>query len=124
MTTVYIIDDDEAVRDSLQALLEAHDFSIEGFESGTEFLAVHHPELKGCVILDINLPELDGFEILERMGGPKPDLPVIMISARADPRVRERAAKAGVVACVSKPFSADDLIGLIRSALQAKPAHP
>ncbi len=115
--TVYIIDDDDAVRDSLKGLLELHSYDIETFSSGGDFLARCTPDLKGCVILDINLPGLDGFAVLGRLGLPCAELAVVMITAQADQATERRALDAGATALIRKPFAADRLLALIREAL-------
>jgi two-component system response regulator FixJ len=115
--TLYVVDDDDAVRDSLQGLLELHSYEIEAFASGQEFLKRYTPDIEGCLILDINLPGLDGFEVLGRLGPPRAELPVIMITAQDDQAIESRALDAGATALIRKPFAADRLLALVRSAL-------
>jgi two-component system response regulator FixJ len=114
---VYIVDDDDAVRDSLLGLLESHAYAVAAFASGREFLARYTPDLKGCLILDINLPALDGFEILSRLGPPRADFPVLMITAQVDQSIESRALDAGATALIRKPFAADRLLALIRETV-------
>ncbi len=115
--TIYIVDDDDAVRDSLGGLLKLHSYEIETFPSGVDFLARYTPDLKGCLILDINLPGFDGFAVLGRLGVPRAGFGVVMITAQADQAMERRALDAGATALIRKPFAADRLLGLIREAL-------
>jgi two-component system response regulator FixJ len=112
--TVYIVDDDAAVRDSLRALLEAHLFDVEDFPSGLDFLARCTPDLRGCVVLDVNMPELDGFEVLVRLGGARPGLAVIVVTGRADGSTGPRAMASGASAFIEKPFAPEHLLALVR----------
>jgi FixJ family two-component response regulator len=115
--TVYIVDDDDAVRDSLRGLLEMNFYKIEAFASGREFLARYRPDIEGCLVLDVNMPGLDGFDVLGRLGRPRAELPVIMITAQGDQSFETRALDAGARALIQKPFAADRLLALLRGAV-------
>lgn len=115
--TLYIVDDDDAVRDSMQGLLELHSYDIEAFASGREFLKRYTPDIEGCLILDINLPELDGFEVLSCLGPSRAALPVMMITAQDDQTIESRALHAGATALIKKPLIADQLLALLRTAI-------
>jgi FixJ family two-component response regulator len=114
---IYIIDDDEAVRDSLRVLFEVHGFPVEDFTSGTEFLAQYTPTSQGCVLLDVNLPGLDGFEVLSRLEASGNHPPVIIMTARTDSQTSARASEAGAAGFVQKPFATAHLLSLVRDSL-------
>jgi two-component system response regulator FixJ len=118
--TVYIVDDDDAVRDSLKGLLESQSYGVEAFASGSEFLKRHTRDFAGCLVLDVNLPELDGFEILARLGPPRAEFPVVMITAQGNPAIESRALEAGATAFIGKPFAAAAFLALIRKALERR----
>jgi two-component system response regulator FixJ len=115
---VYIVDDDEAVRDSLEALLLAHGYDVQAFPAGVDFLEVCATVGKGCVLLDIRMPRMDGMEVQERLHARRPDLPVIMITGHGDVAMAVRAMKAGAVDFVEKPLREEPLLESIEAALQ------
>jgi len=116
---VTIVDDDEAVRHSLQALLEAAGLPVDAYPTGEDFLAAAAATTgdRGCVILDQHLPGLDGIEILERLRESGSRTPVILISARFDPPTRARAAQAGALVLLEKPLRERTLLDSIERAL-------
>jgi FixJ family two-component response regulator len=116
---IFIVDDDEAVRDSVRTLFEAHLFDVEDFESGDDFLARYEGASEGCVVLDINLPGLSGFEVLDRLGGANAPLPVILITGRGGRSVAQRAEAAGATAFLEKPFAGERLLEAVQLALRA-----
>jgi two-component system response regulator FixJ len=116
--TVYIVDDDEAVRDSARAVLESHLFEVEDFASGAAFLdRCRANGVEGCLVLDINMPGVDGFGVLRQLHAPRPELPVVVITARADSTTEARVRAAGAAALVEKPFAGDQLIDAVRKAI-------
>jgi two-component system CheB/CheR fusion protein len=117
---IYIVDDDQAVRDSLRALFEAHDFAVHDFPSGTAFLKNYAPSMHGCLLLDVNLPGIDGIEILKLLMASGSRLPVIIMTAGADSRTGANALAAGAAAFVQKPFASGQLIALVRNALHGR----
>ena len=117
---IYIVDDDEAVRDSLRALFEAHGFTVHEFASGTEFLRRYAPTMHGCVLLDVNLPGLDGFQVLKLMAAPDNHLPVIVMTAKTDSQTNARAMAAGAIAFLQKPFGSGHLMSLVQDALHRR----
>lgn len=112
---VTIVDDDEAVRHSLQALLEATGLSVSVFPTGEDFLAAR-PE-SDCVILDLNLPGLDGIETMRRLRSSDAGMPVILVSGRLDTGSRMRAIRAGALAVLEKPLLERKLLECIQRAL-------
>jgi two-component system response regulator FixJ len=116
--TVFIVDDDEAVRDSLEALLEASDYVTAGFPSGPAFLDICETENKGCVLLDVRMPKMDGLEVQERLLKIRPDLPVVIITGHGDVPMAVKAMKAGAVDFVEKPFTEDEILESVDRALK------
>ncbi len=117
---IYIVDDDEAVRDSLRALFEAHGFAVHDFASGAEFLQHHASHARGCVLLDVNLPGMDGFNVLRALAESGCRLPVILMTARTDSETRAHAMKAGAAGFVQKPFVSSHLMSLVRDSLHGQ----
>lgn len=119
---VYVIDDDPAIRRSLERLLNAAGFEVATYATPKLFLDVAGSLVGGCVLLDIRMPEMDGFEAHARLRLINPDLPVIVVTAQGDVRTAVRAMKAGAVDFIEKPYSDDALIAAIDSALKTSVA--
>jgi len=115
--TVYVVEDDSAVRDSLVALLESEGFEAVAFRSGDAFLAHFHPVGTACLLLDLGLPGTGGLELLEILGSREHHLPVLVITGNADLRVRARALDLGATAVFVKPSDPDLLIATIRDVV-------
>ncbi|MDR3516922.1 MAG: response regulator [Azospirillaceae bacterium] len=115
--TVFIVDDDEPVRDSLKLLLESYDLTVRDFGSCPEFLGSLTGDERGCLLLDLHLPVMSGLELLEGHPGAFPRLPVILISGRSDAMTRARALGAGAIAVLEKPFDDTALMTEIERAL-------
>jgi len=112
---IYIVDDDDAVRDSLRLLLIAMGFTVADFASGAAFFARAAPDQGKCLILDVNLPGSNGLEILAELRAAGSELPVVMVSGGGDAAVKRRAADLGAAAFLDKPVAFD----LLRSTLAA-----
>ena len=123
MPKVYVIDDDAAMRDSLNFLLDAANFEVALFESATNFLEVL-PRLDfGCVISDIRMPGIDGIELLRQMKLLDSRFPIVIITGHGDVPLAVEAMKLGAVDFLEKPFEDDRLIGIIEAAIrQNEPA--
>src|SRR5580700_1922746 len=114
---VHVIDDDEAVRQSLAFLLRANEIEVQTYESGTAFLGAA-PRLKsGCVITDVRMPEISGIELLRRLKELKIFLPVIVITGDGDVPLAVEAMKFGAADFLEKPFDDEVLLVAVRSAL-------
>lgn len=113
---IHLVDDDEAVRDSLCALLESHGFAVKTYASGPEFLSDDHARDADCLVLDLHLPQMSGFELIRECLSRRIRLPVIMITGRTDAAVRQRAAAAGVVVVLDKPFGDAALLAALSTA--------
>ncbi len=110
---VFIVDDDEPVRDSLKILLEAYSLRVRDYASCLDFLEEFDGKEKGCLLLDLHLPVMSGLDFLESHGKDLGDLPVIMITGRGDPATRARAEEMGVSAFLEKPFEDETLLDTI-----------
>jgi two-component system response regulator FixJ len=115
---VYVIDDDEAMRDSLDFLLGAADFDVALFESAQYFLDALPGIDFGCVVSDIRMPGIDGIELLKRLKMSRSSLPVLIMTGHGDVPLAVEAMKLGAVDFLEKPFEDDRLIGMIDVALK------
>jgi len=116
--TVYLIDDDDGVRESIHAMLETWDFSVEEFASGEAFLARCNDRLAGCVLLDLDLPGLSGLEVLEQLRSELDNpLPVLLMTGHGDELTKDRAFAAGASAFLEKPFESGVLISMVQLLL-------
>ncbi|MDI3562579.1 response regulator transcription factor [Bradyrhizobium sp. Arg816] len=120
---IYVIDDDPAIRRSLERLLDAVGFQVASYATPNAFLDVAGSLLGGCVLLDLRMPEMDGFEVHARLRLINPNLPVIVVTAQGDVQTAVRAMKAGAVDFIEKPYSDDALIAAIESALKTSAAE-
>ena len=114
---VHVIDDDEAVRQSLAFLLSTAGFAVRVHESATGFLAALPTVVAGCIVTDVRMPEMDGIELQRRLRMSKVAVPVIVITGHGDVALAVEAMKAGAVDFIEKPFDDEVLVGAIRSAL-------
>ena len=117
---VHVIDDDEAVRQSLAFLLSTAGFAVRVHESATGFLKVLPAAQVGCIVTDVRMPEMDGLELQRRLRAGKITAPVIVITGHGDVALAVEAMKAGAADFIEKPFDDDVLIGAIRSALASR----
>ncbi len=115
-TTVFVIDDDEAVRESQRALLMDAGFVVRAFGSGEEVLPEIPSFRPDCVVLDIHLPGMNGFDVLERITA-ETSIPVILITGRPGTTTPARARARGAAAMLEKPLDAERLIGAIGDAV-------
>jgi two-component system, LuxR family, response regulator FixJ len=120
---VYVIDDDEAMRDSLRFLLESAAFDVKLFETAVGFLDALPGLDFGCVVSDVRMPGLDGIELLKRMKAGHSRFPIVIMTGHGDVPLAVEAMKLGAVDFLEKPFEDDRLIGMIETAIrQAEPA--
>jgi two-component system response regulator FixJ len=120
---VYVIDDDEAMRDSLDFLLGAAGFEVTLFESAQHFLDVISGIEIGCVVSDVRMPGIDGIELLKRLKTSRSALPVVIMTGHGDVPLAVEAMKLGAVDFLEKPFEDDRLIGMIDAALSQAGSH-
>jgi len=114
---VYVVDDHEAVRDSLQALLVSAGWDAETFASGDEFLAAFDPSSRGCLLLDLRLPDINGIELQKRLTEQGSQLRTIMISGHGDVPMAVMAMKAGAVDFIEKPYTDDVILKCVEQNL-------
>ncbi len=114
---VFVVDDDPSMRRSLRRLVEAAGFQVETFAGAREFLAVFEPRHKTCLILDVQMPEMNGLELQKELTERQAAIPIIMISGYATPKMAADARRGGALAFLEKPFEDEDLLGCIRQAL-------
>lgn len=116
--TLFVVDDDAEVREALTNLLEAEGFAVAGFATGTEFLDALKPEQRGCIILDINLPQISGLDLQQILVERGNDLPIIFLTGYGDVPKATAGLKAGAVDFLEKPVDADVLIEAIGRGLE------
>lgn len=114
--TVTVVDDDDGVRKALGRLLRAHGYNVEDYPSADDFLNSGR-EGSGCMVLDVQMPGLDGLSLQEEMRTRGIDLPIIFITAHGDVPRSVRAMKQGAIDFLQKPFEEDDLLRAISSAV-------
>jgi len=115
---IFIVDDDPAVRDSLQQLLESIGFTVETYGSGESFLEQASLPDRACVLLDLKLPGLNGLEVLETLAARHSDACVILITGHGDAATKARATRAGAAAMLEKPLRDELLLGTILSVFE------
>lgn len=121
--TVYVVDDDDAVRDALTMLLRSVGQPVEAFDSGVAFMERYRPDLAGCLILDIRMPKMSGLEVQQRLRELGSTLPVIFITGHGDIPMAVQAIKEGAADFIQKPFRDQDLLDRIHSALELDMRH-
>ena len=115
--TVFVVDDDESVRNCVRRLVESVQLHVETFNSADEFLKVYEPARPGCLVLDVRMPGMSGLELQARLVELKYSLPVILLSGYGDVSVAVRAMKAGAVSYLEKPVNDHLLFDTIREAI-------
>jgi two-component system response regulator FixJ len=115
---IFVVEDDEAFRDSLKALLESAGLTVETYASGEEFLQAYDSDRCGCLLLDIRMPGIGGLELLEKLAAAKTNLPVIIMTSHGDVPKAVKAMKAGAVDFLEKPFRDEVVLGCIRHAFE------
>lgn len=116
--TVFVVDDDKAVRESLCWLIESVGMSVEAFSSAQTFLDAFDPERPGCLVVDVRLPGMSGLELQAKLAEDKHTLPVIIITGHGDVPSAVRAMKVGAIDFIEKPFSDQLLLERIRHAVE------
>jgi FixJ family two-component response regulator len=117
MSIVFVVDDDISVRESLELLIKSEGWQPELFVSAQEFLACPRPTVPCCLILDVNLPELNGLELQKQLEDRK-YMPIVFISGHADVPISVQAMKAGAIEFLTKPLQHDVLLKVIRDAME------
>ena len=117
-STVFVVDDDHALRESLAWLLESVRLPVRTFASAQEFLRAFDKKQPGCLVLDVRMPGMSGLELLDRLTAEEAGLPVILLTAHADVPMAVRALKTGAVDFLTKPFNGQELLDRIQVALE------
>jgi FixJ family two-component response regulator len=115
--TVLVVDDDISVRESLQSLIRCAGWGVETFASAKEFLAHERSPAPTCLVLDMNLPDLNGLELQQRIAADGTGMPIIFITGHGDVPMTVRAMKAGAIEFLTKPFGDEALLSAIEEAL-------
>jgi len=116
--TVYVVDDDEAVRDSLQWLLEGKDYRVRCFDSGETFLGRYDPKEVACLIVDIRMGGMTGLELQERLIERKSPLPIVFITGHGDVPMAVDTMKKGALDFIQKPFEEEQLVSVVERMLE------
>jgi len=116
--TVFIVDDDAQVRESLKDLIRSVGLRVELFASAQEFLRAQHPDAPTCLVLDVRMPGLSGLDLQKQASEAGLEIPIIFITGHGDIPMTVRAMKAGAIEFLSKPFRDQDLLDAIQQALE------
>ena len=121
MPRISIVDDDLSVRRALRRLVQSAGYTVEAFASAREFLNSSPSGRTACLVLDIHLDGMSGFELSEQLAEDRTAIPIIFITARDDALTRERVRRAGVAAYLPKPFDEQALLDAIAKAVNGGP---
>jgi len=114
---VAVVDDDESLRRSLRNLLGSVGFRVETFASAEAFLQSIHQQQTGCLVLDLRMPGMNGFDLLRHLSDTSSRIPTVILTAHGDDEARQRSLQAGAVAFLNKPFNGNALLAAVRTAL-------
>lgn len=117
---VHVIDDDEAMRQSLEFLLDTAGYAARTYESAVQFLEQVDSIAPGCIVTDVRMPEMNGLELIRRLRTRGVTLPVIVITGHGDVPLAVEAMKSGVADFLEKPFDDEQLLSAVRAALDSK----
>ena len=120
-SNVYIVDDDDGVRDSLQVFLEAAGYTVRGFASPQDFLTVAKTIDFGCVLVDLQMPGMDGLELKHRLNELNIKLPVVVVTGHGDIATAVEAMRAGAKDFIEKPFTDEAILAGIKMGLADRP---
>ena len=119
---VFVVDDDISVRESLELLIQTAGYQSETFASAQEFLSRPRVLAPSCLVLDVNLPDLDGLELQKRIAANRVDMPIIFITGYGDVPMTVEAMKAGAAEFLTKPFGEDVMLSAIHNAIDRSQA--
>ncbi|KAI5912559.1 response regulator transcription factor [Thauera sp. 2A1] len=120
---IYVVDDDDALRDSLVWMLESSGYTVQAFDSAESFLDVYADGMTGCIVLDVRMPGMSGLEMFDELCRRHCTLPVIFITGHGDVPMAVSALKKGAVDFIEKPFSERDMLRLIEQCLAQERAN-
>ena len=118
METIFLVDDDPAVRKALSRVLREEGWNVETFESAEAFLARPDRHAQGCLVLDVTMPGLDGLELQRRLNEEGQTLPIVFLTAHGDIPMSVRAIKAGAADFLTKPINSEALLNAVRAAVE------
>lgn len=116
--TVFIVDDEESVRRSLDWLVSSIGMKVQTFQSARAFLKAYTPESHGCLVLDVRMPEMSGLELMERLRERRASIPIIFLSAHGDVPMVVRAMQFGAVDFLQKPFNSQQFLDRVNAAIE------
>ena len=116
--TVFVVDDDRAMRESLSWLLDSVGLHVRSYATAADFLADHDPAQPGCLVLDVRMPGMSGLDLQAELARRGVDLPTIVITGHAEVSMAVRAVKSGAIDFIEKPFSDQLLLDRVRQALE------
>jgi FixJ family two-component response regulator len=119
---VFVVDDDISVRESLELLIQTAGYQVETFASAQEFLSRPPVLAPSCLVLDVNLPDLNGLELQKRVAANRVDMPIIFITGYGDVPMSVKAMKAGAAEFLTKPFGDDVMLSAIQNAIDRSQA--
>lgn len=117
-STVFVIDDDASVRDSIIQLLQSDDQAVQGFASGEDFLDHYEATRPGCIVLDVRMPGISGMTVLKQLSSRRVSLPAIVITAYPDVSLAVKAMRGGALDFLPKPFRPEALLRRVREAIR------
>ncbi len=117
--SVFIVDDDRAVRESVQAMLDAEGYGTKTFETGLEFLGFCQSKPEGCALLDVRMPDINGLDLHVKLRERGVDLPVIIMTGHGDIKMAVRAMRDGAADFIEKPFTKEALVDSLENALNS-----
>ncbi len=115
--TVFVVDDDQAMRNSLKWLIESVAMRVETYSSAKDFINNYYPGRSGCLLLDVRMPGMSGLELQQYLNEQQIQIPIIIITGHGDVPMAVRAMKAGAVDFIQKPFNDEFLLDSIRNAM-------
>lgn len=115
--TIFVVDDDEPVRDAIGMLLDTVDLPYESYASAQDFLDAYDPDRRGCLVLDIRMPGMSGLELQQRLEELRAGLPIVFITGHGDVPMAVEAMKRGAVDFIRKPFRDQELLDRVNEAL-------
>src|SRR5262245_28168533 len=114
---VYVVDDDSSAREGVARLIRSAGLLTKTFASGEEFLAAARPKVPSCLVLDVNLPGVNGLDLQHELGKSGSQLPIIFITGQGDIAMAVRAVRAGAANFLTKPFDDEDLLNAVRQSI-------
>ena len=115
---VFVVDDDDSVRSSLERLIRSAGFTVKTFALASQFLESEKPNVPGCLVLDVKLPGLGGLDLQRRLAESEVAIPIVFITGHGDIPMSVRAIKAGAVEFLTNPFRDQDLLDAINQAIE------